>query len=80
VTPYTSDCNLDCNLVLEPVPGAAKWPRRLVCEQHGYPNEKRSGLLNTKPEADPPNDYLNEIAPPAELIQNGEGEIISSQY
>jgi hypothetical protein len=80
MTPYTSKCVLDCNLVLRPVPGAQNWPKRLECETHGYPEEKRSALFDSKPDGDPPNDYLNEIAPPAELIQNGDGDVVSSQY
>ena len=77
---YTVDCSESCNLVLRPVPGANQWPRRIICERHGYPGEKRSKFVTNPTDPETPNDYLHEIAPPAELIQNGDGDIVSSQY
>jgi hypothetical protein len=77
--PYTTDCDDACNLVLRPVPGATNWPRRLECEQHGYPAEKRSSLFKNAPvESEKPNDYVTEVASPADLVEIG--DTVVSQY
>lgn len=78
MTPYTADCSRDCILVLNPVPGANSWPRRLECETHGYPGEKRSNFASPSSDVDKPNDYVTEIASPADLVEQGDN--IVSQY
>ena len=72
---YTPNCTEDCRMVLEPVPGAERWPRRIVCETHGYPTERRTNLGLTPPDADPPNDYVSEIASPADIQEIGGNQI-----
>lgn len=73
--PYTRECGENCGLVLRPVSGAAKWPRRIECPVHGYPAEKKSQLLVTGPDSDKPNDYISEIASPADLVQTGDSVV-----
>lgn len=66
-------------LIPEPVPGAAHYPRRLVCPLHGYPRENpKSWIAGT--ETEKPNDYLTEVASPADLIVNDEWEIVDSLF
>jgi len=73
---YTSQCTDRCELSLRPVPGAKLWPRRLVCEQHGYPGEKRTSFSTSQSEdLDRPNDYVSEIASPADVIEIGGKEV-----
>lgn len=76
--PYTRNCKEDCELILNPVPGAKSWPRRLVCERHGYPGEQAQPTLAAHPEAESPNDYVREIASPADVFEIGGKEV--SQY
>ena len=76
--PYTLDCTEDCKLVLEPVPGAQAWPRRLVCANHGYPQERRANMIPTRPDTDHPNNYIEEVASPADVFEVGGREV--SQY
>ena len=77
---YTSSCTESCQLVLMPVPGAVSWPRRLECTSHGYPTEasRRIGSLSEHTDFDKPNDYVTEIASPADVIEIGEDLV--SQY
>lgn len=76
--PYTPNCNSECELVLETVPGAQTWPRRLICKIHGYPGERTNPTLTPNPETEPPNDYVQEIASPADVYEVGGKEV--SQY
>jgi hypothetical protein len=69
--PYTPECDVRCTLQLAPVPGAERWPRRLICRLHGYPGERAQHLTASEPESDPPNNYIEEIAGPADLVDNG---------
>jgi hypothetical protein len=78
IFPYTSECTDDCKLILEPVPGANQWPRRLVCERHGYPQERRTNLAASAPDQEKPNNYIEEIASPADVHEVGGKEV--SQY
>jgi hypothetical protein len=75
IFPYTSQCEENCKLVLEPVPGAKHYPLRLVCTEHGYPQEKRTNTIAARPDVDPPNVYASEVASPADIIQIGGNEI-----
>lgn len=76
---YTSQCNPKCDLTLRPVPGAHQWPRRLECKIHGYPSESHArSSISSKPEIDPPNHYVEEIASPADVHEIGGKEV--SQY
>jgi hypothetical protein len=76
---YTPDCNDDCTFMLEPVPGANQWPRRISCKIHGYPSEHRSKFTAGAPEPDKPNLYLTEVASPADVFERTDGHI-ESQY
>lgn len=77
--PYTRKCTDECELILEAVPGATHWPRRLICESHGYPGESHArSSISSKPEIDPPNDYVQEVASPADVQEIGGKEV--SQY
>jgi hypothetical protein len=76
--PYTPDCSEDCSLVLRPVPGAQQWPRRLECETHGYPQEKKSSLVVNSNDPEKPNDYVSEVASPADVFEVGKNSF--SQY
>ena len=78
IYPYTNECNDECELVLEPVPGAEKWPRRLLCARHGYPQERRTNLTLSRPEREKPNNYESEVASPADVREVGGKEV--SQY
>jgi hypothetical protein len=75
---YTNKCTENCELILEAVPGAEKWPRRLVCEKHGYPSERNKTAFQGKPDEDRPNNYIQEIASPADVYEIGGQEV--SQY
>lgn len=73
---YTQQCSEDCQLTVEPVPGAKHWPKRVVCRVHGYPNEPRSGFSAAKQaEVEKPNHYIQEIASPADVIEIAGNEI-----
>jgi hypothetical protein len=77
--PYTSDCTDDCELILEAVPGANQWPRRLICQTHGYPQERRTGFgASVTPEPEKRNNYVEEVASPADVFEVGGKEV--SQY
>lgn len=73
-------CHCGRAMVIEVVPGAKNYPRRLACPEHGYYIEKRSGLKASTIDADRPNDYLNEIASPADVLEISQGEAIDSAY
>jgi hypothetical protein len=75
---YTQKCTDDCFLVLEPVPGAIHWPRRLICERHGYPGEQTYSSVCSDSEQEKPNNYVEEIASPADVREVGGKEV--SQY
>lgn len=76
--PYTRKCTDDCQLKLEPVPGAVQWPQRLVCETHGYPVERTYAEISSLSEQEKPNNYVQEIASPADVYELGGKEV--SQY
>ena len=69
--PYTQQCKEDCELILSPVPGAQRWPQRLICEAHGYPGEAAQPTLASSPENERPNDYTKEVASPADVYEVG---------
>lgn len=69
--PYTSECADNCFLKLESVPGADKWPRRLVCAEHGYPQERRTNTIAAVPEREKVNDYVSEVCSPADIQEIG---------
>lgn len=73
--PYTSECGEACELTLKPVPGAENWPRRLECRAHGYPAERRSSLVVGAFEHEKPNDYVSEIAAPADIQEIGGNQV-----
>ena len=72
---YTQECKETCRLMLEPVPGATHYPKRLVCAEHGYPGERRYKLVAGTPDPDKPNDYVSEVASPADVQEIGGKEI-----
>jgi len=76
--PYTQKCTDDCELTLKPVVGADQWPRALVCKNHGYPGERTYSDIRSESEQDPPNEYVTEIASPADVYEIGGKEV--SQY
>jgi hypothetical protein len=76
--PYTHQCTDDCELILEPVPGADAWPRRLLCQTHGYPGERRNETIPNTAELEKRNNYVEEIASPADVYEIGGKEV--SQY
>jgi len=69
------DCNEDCLYVLKPVPGSEKYPRRWECREHGYPTERHSAFITSQSELERPNDYVSEIASPADVIEIGGKEV-----
>jgi len=75
---YTRDCTEKCELQLRPVPGAIAWPRRLECVTHGYPGEKSQPSLSSVPEQEKRNNYIEEVASPADVYEVGGHEV--SQY
>lgn len=75
--PFTNECTNNCVLSLCPVPGALRYPRRSLCEQHGYPKENNK-MAGGKPDQDRPNDYATEVASPADVREIA-GELVS-QY
>lgn len=73
---YTPNCTEDCELILEPVPGAAQWPKRLICETHGYPTERHSSFSAPKQaELEKPNNYTHEVASPADIVEVAGNEV-----
>lgn len=75
IFPYTRNCGEECKLVLEPVPGATRWPKRIICTLHGYPGERRSSLVVGAFELEKPNDYVTEIAAPADIQEIGGSQV-----
>lgn len=73
--PYTPECGDSCELTLRPVAGAQNWPRILVCRAHGYPGERKTSLVPNKPEREKPNDYVTEIASPADIQEIGGNQV-----
>lgn len=73
--PYTSECGEACELTLKPVPGANLWPRRLECRAHGFPQERRTNTIAASPEREKPNDYVSEIAAPADIQEIGGSQV-----
>lgn len=73
------NCKCGLEMILEPVPGAVQFPKRLSCPSHGYPKE-RSTFLVAGTEQDKPNDYLTELASPADIIMEDEGDVVDSRY
>jgi len=78
IYPYTQKCTDSCELILEAVPGSIRWPRRLICELHGYPNERNNIAISPDSEQEKPNNYVEEIASPADVREVGGKEV--SQY
>jgi hypothetical protein len=79
MTHYTNYCTEFCKLILRPVAGAKSWPRILVCETHGYPNETQRKLtISASADREKPNDYITEVASSADVYEVG-GNLIS-QY
>jgi hypothetical protein len=76
---YTPDCTEDCTFTLEPVPGAQKWPRRVICRAHGFPNETRSKFTVGVSDPEKSNHYATEVASPADILERPDGQI-ESQY
>jgi len=76
--PYTQKCDDSCELFLEPVVGAVAWPRRLSCRAHGYPGERTYSDISSLSEQEKPNNYLSEVASPADVREVGGKEV--SQY
>ena len=76
--PYTRKCTDLCELTLEPVPGSVQWPRRLVCKNHGYPTERNQAAISSESEQEKPNNYILEVASPADVYEVGGKEV--SQY
>jgi len=73
---FTVDCTDQCELKIEPVPGAKHYPRRTICPIHGWPREARSGFTSqSELDRDRPNDYVSEIASPADVIEIGGKEV-----
>lgn len=70
--PFTPKCTDFCILRLQPVPGASTFPRRLECPEHGYVHERRAELTALASDSDKPNDYVTEVASPADLVEIGE--------
>ena len=73
--PFTKHCTKFCSFVLRPVPGAVAWPRRLECSIHGYPVEANRSEFSNEPEKDTPNDYVTEVASPADLVIVGDAVV-----
>lgn len=73
---FTSECTDQCELKIEPIPGARNFPRRTVCPIHGYPSEKHSKFnITSQSEPEKYNNYVMEIASPADVIEIGGKEI-----
>ena len=73
--PFTKECTEGCELAIGPVPGSNGWPRRLACSVHGYPSEKHSAFITSQSELEKQNDYVTEIASPADVIEIGGKEV-----
>ena len=71
----TPQCTKDCKFEPRPVPGAVHYPRRWECITHGYPLEKHSVFITSQSELEKQNDYVTEIASPADVIEIGGKEV-----
>lgn len=72
-------CDCGQTLVLEPVPGAKRYPMRAICPTHGYNFVQPKMTISDLPDAEKPNDYLSELCSPADLILS-DGEVDDSRY
>jgi len=72
---YFRPCECGAPFTLEPVPGAQQFPKRKICTVHGYPSEKHSAFITSQSELEKQNDYVTEIASPADVIEIGGKEV-----
>lgn len=73
-------CECGQELQLQPVPGSVSFPRRLVCEIHGYNFKYPKTTIPDDLDFDKPNDYLTELCSPADLIFASPEEDPDSRY
>lgn len=73
-------CKCGLELIPKPVPGAIHYPRRLECPACGWDFKYGQSYLAEGDEHDRPNDYLTEVASPADRVFDDENEVVDAVY